>query len=57
MSTKPAPVRCEVCRAVLVDRPDPRRRRCTDHLDQQPLFPLTAVPGRTRSTRKTGGTR
>lgn len=59
MTAKPTAVRCEVCRAVLNERPDPRRRRCADHLDQQPLFPLTAVPGRTRSTTRktTGGTR
>ncbi|AEA27660.1 hypothetical protein Psed_5530 [Pseudonocardia dioxanivorans CB1190] len=53
MSAKPAPVRCEVCRVVLGERPDPRRRRCADHLDQQPLFPLSAVPGR-RTARKAG---
>lgn len=46
MTAKPVPARCEVCRAVLVERPDPRRRRCADHLDQHPLFPLSAVPGR-----------
>jgi hypothetical protein len=41
--------RCEVCRATLPDRaerPDPRRRRCADHLGQAVLFPLTALPGR-----------
>jgi hypothetical protein len=56
MSTKkPTPVtaRCEVCRAVLADRPEPRRRRCTDHVDQAVLFPLTHVR-RTRPARKEG---
>jgi hypothetical protein len=56
MSTKktaPAADRCEVCRAVLADRPEPRRRRCVDHVDQAVLFPLTHVR-RTRSTRKEG---
>lgn len=45
MSAKPAegPVRCEVCRAPLHERPDPRRRRCADHLDQLALVPLTSV--------------
>lgn len=56
----PHPGRCEVCRVVLHERPDPRRRRCADHLDQLALVPLTAVPGhRTRPTRRTrkGGDR
>ena len=57
MSAKPTPARCEVCRTVLVERPDPHRRRCVDHLDQHPLFPLSAVPGRSRTTRNTGGPR
>lgn len=53
----PRPSRCEVCRVVLHERPDPRRRRCADHLDQLALVPLTHVPGhtRTRKTRRTGG--
>lgn len=43
MTTKPRPVRCEVCRAPLHERPAPRRRRCADHLDQLALVPLTTV--------------
>jgi len=48
MSAKPVPraERCEVCRTPLPDRserPDRRRRRCTEHVDQAVLFPLTHV--------------
>jgi hypothetical protein len=48
--------RCEVCRVVLAERPDPRRRRCADHVDQAVLFPITHVrpTRRTRSPRKEG---
>ena len=57
MSTTENPGRCEVCRVVLHTRPDPRRRRCADHLDQLALVPLTQVPGhtRTRSKPRKGG--
>ena len=46
--------RCEVCRARLTDdRPRRDRRRCAGHLDQQPLFPLTALrPTRRGRSRK-----
>ncbi|WP_132429490.1 hypothetical protein [Pseudonocardia endophytica] len=59
MSATENPGRCEVCRVVLHERPDPRRRRCADHLDQLALVPLTQVPGRTRTRkpRKGGETR
>ncbi|MEV1296166.1 hypothetical protein [Pseudonocardia sp. NPDC049635] len=50
-ATKPTrPARCEVCRAPLHERPDPRRRRCADHLDQLALVPLSTV----RTTRGKG---
>jgi hypothetical protein len=35
--------RCEVCHRVLDERPDPKRRRCGEHLAQCDLFPRTAV--------------
>lgn len=35
--------RCEVCHRTLAARPDPKRRRCAEHLDQLDLFPRTAV--------------
>lgn len=35
--------RCEVCDAVIEHRPDPKRRRCADHLDQLDLIPLSRV--------------
>ncbi|MQA15709.1 MAG: hypothetical protein GEV09_16560 [Pseudonocardiaceae bacterium] len=35
--------RCEVCQRVLESRPDPKRRRCAEHLDQLHLFPSSAV--------------
>ena len=38
-TTNERPARCEVCRTP----PDPRRRRCADHLDQLALVPLTTV--------------
>ncbi|MFR9804933.1 hypothetical protein ACL02T_21995 [Pseudonocardia sp. RS010] len=47
------PDRCEVCRTPLSDRPDPRRRRCADHLGQAVLFPLTAVTTRPRRRKET----
>ncbi len=51
-ATKPTrPARCEVCRTPLHERPDPRRRRCADHLDQLALVPLTVV----RTARSKGG--
>lgn len=44
MTAADRPSRCEVCRARLADeRPRPDRRRCPEHVDQQPLFPLTAL--------------
>ena len=49
----PRPPRCEVCRTPLHERPDPRRRRCADHLDQLALVPLTTV----RTTRRKGDRR
>lgn len=49
----PRPPRCEVCRTPLHERPDPRRRRCADHLDQLVLVPLTTV----RTTRRKGNRR
>ncbi|MDN5920755.1 MAG: hypothetical protein L0I76_37580 [Pseudonocardia sp.] len=53
-ATSDRPARCEVCRTPLHERPDPRRRRCADHLDQLALVPLTTV----RPThRRKGGTR
>ncbi|MDN5914908.1 MAG: hypothetical protein L0I76_07340 [Pseudonocardia sp.] len=42
-ATNERPARCEVCRTPLHERPDPRRRRCADHLDQLALVPLTTV--------------
>lgn len=58
MSTTPESQRCEVCRAVLHERPDPRRRRCADHLDQLVLMPLSSVrrktTARTHTTREEG---
>lgn len=51
-ATKPTrPARCEVCRIPLHERPDPRRRRCADHLDQLALVPLSTV----RTARGKGG--
>jgi len=35
--------RCEVCTRTLAERPDPRRRRCVEHLGQRDLFPRAAV--------------
>lgn len=54
MTATDRPARCEVCRTPLHQRPDLRRRRCADHLDQLALVPLTTV--RATRTRK-GGTR
>ncbi|WP_226361230.1 hypothetical protein [Pseudonocardia sp. ICBG1142] len=53
MSNTPAPrpPRCEVCRTPLHERPDPRRRRCADHLGQLALVPLSTV----RPARRKGG--
>jgi hypothetical protein len=48
--TVPGADRCEVCRVALVERPDSRRRRCADHLDQLVLVPLNHV----RRARKEG---
>ncbi len=51
-ATRPThPARCEVCRTPLHERPDPRRRRCADHLNQLALVPLTTV----RPARRKGG--
>jgi hypothetical protein len=44
--------RCEVCDAVITQRPVPTRRRCADHLDQLVLLPLTAIKKTTKN--KTG---
>jgi hypothetical protein len=44
--------RCEVCDAVLLQRPVANRRRCGDHLDQLALVPVTALR---RPGRKSGG--
>lgn len=40
--------RCEVCTRVIRTRPNPRKRRCAEHVHVAPLFPLAAVkkPGR-----------
>ncbi|WP_161992495.1 hypothetical protein [Pseudonocardia sp. EV170527-09] len=43
MSATAKPPRGEVCRTPLHERPDPRRRRCADHLDQLVLVPLATV--------------
>ncbi len=49
MNTTPKPRlprkldRCEVCHWALDTRPDARRRRCAEHLDQLHLFSAAAV--------------
>lgn len=45
--TAPEKARCEVCRACLSrDRPRRDLRRCAEHVEQQTLFPLSALrPG------------
>jgi hypothetical protein len=35
--------RCEVCNAVIEQRPQPKQRRCSDHLDQLVLVPAALV--------------
>jgi hypothetical protein len=35
--------RCEVCNAVIEQRPEPKRRRCSDHLDQLVLIPAALI--------------
>lgn len=35
--------RCEVCNAVIEQRPQPTRRRCADHLDQLVLVPAALI--------------
>jgi hypothetical protein len=35
--------RCEVCNHVIDQRPDPKRRRCAEHLDQLVLVPAVAI--------------
>lgn len=53
MSATARTARCEVCRSPLHERPDPRRRRCADHLAQLVLVPLTTVrPARSRKAGK-----
>lgn len=46
--------RCEVCDVVIEQRPDPNRRRCTDHLDQLDLIPLARVRGAGRNGQRGG---
>jgi hypothetical protein len=43
--------RCEVCQRVLVERPDPKRRRCADHLAQLVLVPTNRLPRTTKTTK------
>lgn len=45
---RPVADRCEVCAVVLGRRPQPHRRRCTEHLAQLVLVPLRAVDRRPR---------
>lgn len=40
--------RCEVCTRVIRERGNSRKRRCVDHVNVAPLFPLTAVKKRRR---------
>jgi hypothetical protein len=52
--------RCEVCSRVISQRPNPRKRRCGDHLEVAPLFPVSACkkPKRANgSMRAKGGER
>lgn len=48
--------RCEVCQRVLEQRPDPKRARCADHLDQLDLFSRRAVRRPRRWPTPPGGT-
>lgn len=48
--------RCEVCARIIEHRPDPRRRRCADHLAQRELFPRSAAR-RPRSWQSSPGSR
>jgi hypothetical protein len=48
--------RCEVCDAVIVQRPVPNRRRCAEHLDQMVLVPLAAIK-KTKPKPPRGGAR
>lgn len=47
--------RCEVCDAVITQRPVSKRRRCADHVEQLALMPLTAV--KRNQTRRGRGAR
>jgi hypothetical protein len=38
--------RCEVCNRTIRKRINPRKRRCADHVNIAPLFPLSVVPAR-----------
>jgi hypothetical protein len=46
--------RCEVCSRVISQRPNPRKRRCGDHLEVAPLFPVSACK---KTKRRKGGDR
>ena len=40
--------RCEVCNRVIGQRPDQRKRRCAEHLDERALFPVSACKKKKR---------
>lgn len=59
MSTHRGPARvcrdrCEVCNAVIQQRPIPDVRRCAEHLDQLVLVPEAPLRRRKNSKRREG---
>lgn len=57
--SEPVKDRCEVCARVIAKRANPRKRRCREHLDVAPLFPVSACGKRKRAnrSRREGGGR
>jgi hypothetical protein len=49
--------RCEVCSRVITQRPNPRKRRCRDHVEVAALFPLSACkkPKRAKGSQRSDG--
>lgn len=52
---EPVKDRCEVCPRVIGRRVHPRKRRCRDHLDVAPLFPVSACKKTKRANRSRKG--